>query len=567
MKLQVASSFLFLSLLGEAAAFSPSAALKSKDSALFSSTASSTTGGSSTKELPQIQHRDTFDRDAWIGGFSNVPEEICYELPADFPKDIRGTFYQNGHGKFQVGDEIVVHPFDGDGHIAAVTFDNGKAWFRNRYVETKGFLDEWNANKVKYRGVFGTAKNKGKWWSNIFDIKLKNVANTHVLFRHGEQRLFALWEAGLPHEIDPITLETKGETDLDGTLADVKQYAAHYKIDPSTGNICNFVIGQGKEDPLKEHTLYVMEHDQRGNLLYKESHVFPRVGLNHDCAITDHYFVFFQTPTSVDPLPFVLGQKGIGQCFDFDNGAASSTLVLVPRGKGEPIEIEIPKSFTFHTGNAFEDPSDGTIVVDTIIADNMLLAADGDKGYPEKPVWETIDLQNEMVPYQLRRIRVDPKSKTFLSQHSMTDAAKTVEFPMVHPNYVGKPYRYTYCGASPSDTIMSPIQGICKIDVEAGEIIQKWLPPQPECFLGELSFVPRTNSDEEDDGYLVGFMLNGKEKLSTLVVFDAKNVAQGPIQECRLETFIPHALHGTFVTDFVPSMTEKVQTAYPPKRE
>ena len=534
--------------------------------------------------IPQVQHRDSFDRESWLNGFTSAHDEVCYELPssADFPPDLEGTFFQNGHAKFRVGEEIVLHPFDADGMVSAVTFRNGTAWFRNRFVETRGFLDETKANKVLYRGVFGTAKNQGKWWSNIFDVKFKNVANTHVLYRKGDQRLFALWEAGLPHELDPVTLETLGETDWEGTLGDLKQYAAHYKMDPTTGTICNFVVGPGKNDPLKEHTLHVMEHDPHGQLLYRASHVFPRVGLNHDCAITDNYFVFFQSPARIDPLPFVLGQKGVGQCFEFDNDAASSKLVLVPRGKaGSPIEIDIPRTFTFHTANAFEDPVDGTVVVDTVIADTMLMTTDGNDGYPDRPIWETTDLQGGMIPYQLRRIRVDPSHNSggsFVSQQEMTAAAKTVEFPTVHPAYVGKPYRYVYCGGSPSDTVMSPIQAVCKVDVVQGEIIQKWL-PEPQCFVSELSFVPRSSSssqnervedededEEEDDGYLVGYMMDGKERTSSLVIFDAKDVAQGPIKTCRLKAFIPHALHGTFVPGLVPELTEEVAAAYPPKR-
>ena len=550
--------------------------------------ASSTTD-STTADSQQIQHRDSFDRDAWINGFSSAQDEVCYALEDDdFPTDLKGTFYQNGHAKFQVGDEIVLHPFDADGMVSAVTFHKGKAWFRNRFVETKGFLEETKADKIKYRGVFGTAKNRGKWWSNILDVTFKNVANTHVLYRPGDKRLFALWEAGLPHELDPVTLETLGESDLEGTLDDVKQYAAHYKIDPTTGTICNFVVGPGQSDPLKEHTLYVMEHDSHGTLVYKESHTFPRVGLNHDCAITDHYFVFFQSPATINALPFLLGQKGVGQCFEFDNDATASKLVLVPRGPNSngsniPIEIDIPKTFTFHTANAFEAPApdllkdedDGTfVIIDTVIADKMLMASDGNDGYPDRPIWETTDLQNEMIPYQLRRICVrihQNNTGSFEYQKSMTAAAATsVEFPTLNPAHVGKPYRYVYCGGSPSNTLMSPIQGLCKVDVIQGEIIQKWL-PEPQCFVGEVSFVPRTsdNTDvnrEEDDGYLIGYMMDGEKLSSSLVIFDAKDISKGPIKKCRLKAFIPHALHGTFVPGLIPEMPEDSKKAYPPKR-
>ena len=537
---------------------------------------SSSTIRTGSSEL--IQHRDEFDREAWINCFASVQDELCYQLDGhEFPLDLEGTFYQNGAAKYKVGDEIVIHPFDGDGMISAVTFHKGKAWYRNRFIETKGFLDELKANKVVYRGIFGTARNKGKWWSNILDANFKNVANTHVLYRTGDGRLFALWEGGLPHEVDPVTLETKGESDLDGTVKDLKRYAAHYKMDPTTGTICNFAVGPGKNDPIKEHTLFVMEHDADGNLLYQEDYLFPCVGINHDCAITDNYFVFFQTKASVDPLPFILGTKGIGQCFELDDNSPASTLVLVPRGpktaNSIPIEIEIPKTFTFHSANAFEDAADGTVVVDTVIADSMSMASDGKDGYPERPIWETTKLE-DLTPYQLRRIRVDPNTQSFVSQTVLSQESKNVEFPVINPSNVGKPYQYAYLPTSPSDTVMSPQQGLAKVDVQQGRIVQKWVPDEPHWFLNEVSFVPRktshdssnNNNNDEDYGYLVGYLMDGKAKTTSLVLFDAQNIAQGPIQTCLLKNFVPQQLHGTFVPGLVPEFTEQVAALYPPQR-
>lgn len=48
-------------------------------------------------------------------------------------------------------------------------------------------------------------------------------ANTSVLLwgRGSEGRLFALWEAGAPHEIDPRTLETQGPSDFHGMVRQV----------------------------------------------------------------------------------------------------------------------------------------------------------------------------------------------------------------------------------------------------------------------------------------------------------------------------------------------------------
>lgn len=43
-------------------------------------------------------------------------------------------------------------------------------------------------------------------------------------------RLLSLWEGGLPHELDPRTLDTLGPSTLDGVLPEKGPFAAHYKV-------------------------------------------------------------------------------------------------------------------------------------------------------------------------------------------------------------------------------------------------------------------------------------------------------------------------------------------------
>ncbi len=48
---------------------------------------------------------------------------------------------------------------------------------------------------------------------------------------HKNSRLFALWEGGRPHELDPISLETLGETTLDGVIGTwmMDSFSAHFR--------------------------------------------------------------------------------------------------------------------------------------------------------------------------------------------------------------------------------------------------------------------------------------------------------------------------------------------------
>ena len=515
----------------------------------------------SAKTNSKIAFRESFDQSKWIRLFSTVKEEKCYEITdTSFPKDIRGTFFQNGGSKFQVGEEIVIHPFDADGMISAITFDNGKAWFRNRYVRTPGFLKEQEKPTVSQRGVFGTMKNKGKWWSNIFDVSFKEIANTGVLFRKG--KLYALWEAALPYEIDPVTLDTIGKSDLDGSLADQGRWSAHYRVDSTSGNIANFAVLTGTTmetmDPNKAHILALTEHDENLNLVYSKQVKVPGFGLAHDCGLTENYFCFLQTNVKFDPIPLLLGQKGVGELITRDEDRKMGRLVLIRRGAEaeEPRLIDIPPYFAFHICNAHEDGD--LLHFDAIIADEIKMADDARTEYPTLPLWESTKFETMVPGWRLARITVNTNTGQYISTADMsTNASRNVEFPVINPNYEGKQYQYAYVIANGSKEKVTPIQGLGKVDVKIGEMVQKWLPEEHQ-YLQELQFIPKSSGNDvgEDSGYLMGYMIDTAVEETYFVIFDASDVSRGPISQSLMENHLCTTLHGSFVPDFVPRMSD-----------
>lgn len=56
----------------------------------------------------------------------------------------------------------------------------------------------------------------GGFHKNLLRMRFKNAANTSVVMHAG--RLHALWEGGLPHRIDPTSLDTLARDDLGGAL-------------------------------------------------------------------------------------------------------------------------------------------------------------------------------------------------------------------------------------------------------------------------------------------------------------------------------------------------------------
>ena len=89
-------------------------------------------------------------------------------------------------------------------------------------------MAEQKAGKILYRGTFGTQK-PGGWLANIFDFKLKNIANTNVIYWGG--KLLALWEGGEAYRLDPYTLETLGNEYFNGVLSADEAFAAHPRLE------------------------------------------------------------------------------------------------------------------------------------------------------------------------------------------------------------------------------------------------------------------------------------------------------------------------------------------------
>ena len=126
-------------------------------------------------------------------------------IPAEL---IGGVLYRNGPGLFERGGREYNHMLDGDGYVLRFEFvDARTARFASKFVRTEEFAAEESAEDVLYRGTFGTMRTGGPL-RNALDLHQKNLANTNILAWGG--KVYALYEAGRPVELDGKTLETIG---------------------------------------------------------------------------------------------------------------------------------------------------------------------------------------------------------------------------------------------------------------------------------------------------------------------------------------------------------------------
>ncbi len=453
-------------------------------------------------------------------------EELSYT--GTLPKEIKGTLFRNGNGRFEHQGVKYDHLFDGDGMITKFEFQGGKIHYSNRYVRTKEFVAEEKEGKMLYRS-FGTNL-PGGIWRNFMRMRFKNAANTSVIW-HGEKML-ALWEGGLPHEIDPVTLETIGRYDYDGVLDNDFSYvdhlinpelpfSAHPKVDHKTGILHNFGTAAGTKQRL---LLYEVEPDGKARI----SQAIPmnEVTFTHDFVLTDRgKKIFFLTPVAFDLFKAFSGMESPVASIKIDHTA--KTKVLVVDEQGQVHELETDFCFVFHFANGF-DVSEDKIIVDGYIMEDFppaeaikaFLAGEPEEGSNPLLTRFTLDLNQKTV------------TKTLLSEHPG-------ELPFVRPDKEGKPYRYAWNISAAADTTLPILTGLSKVDTQKGETLYKELWPN---LPGEPVFVPKKNGSNEDDGWLLMLLFDAERVETDLKVLDAASLEE--VASIALPHNIPLGFHG-----------------------
>lgn len=471
--------------------------------------------------------------ETYVQTCQQVEQEVSHHrLPVTaghIPAELRGYLFCNGAGRMQHQGVAYQHPFDGDGMISKVYFTDEGAYYSNRYVRTHEFVTEERAGKMLYRS-FGTNL-PGGMRKNLFKMRFKNAANTSVVYHGG--KLLALWEGGLPHEIDPETLETLSRFDYQGVLKNSFSwldqqifpelaFSAHPKIDPNTGILYNFGTVPGTKRRL---ILYEVGPD--GKAVIAQAHELSEMTFVHDFVLTRQQQIFFLTPVSFDLLQAFSGRKT--PVASIRSQTDKPTRILVMQ-QGQATYYETDACFVFHFTNGYQENED------TLIVDGLRMDTFPDAMSAEHLANGTL---TEKLAVFLHRYRINLRTGT-VEHHPLSDYP--MELPAIHPDRQGQAYRYVWAMAGDPQQDSPLLHGIAKVDVMAETTHYLDLTPH---LPGEPLFVPRPGSAQEDDGWLLTMLFDTDEKISKLLIVDAKTMQiEGALT-------LPHAqpvgFHGTWV--------------------
>lgn len=450
------------------------------------------------------------------GNFAPIGPEIEQDdltvLAGEIPQDLRGVYMRNGPNPL-FKPISYTYPMDGDGMVHAVYFDNGRARYKNRFVQTRGLAVERRAGRAVYGGllrpvavdpaIVGAEGEPGPY---------KNGAFISVLHHGGH--LLALGEAQHAYEMT-MELETLGEWRA-GTEAPI-EFGAHNRRYPGTGEL--FALDYNPLEPV----VLIHRIAPTGRLLQTFPVSLAAPSMIHDFVLTEGHIVLV-----VGPAVFDMQAAAEGQPFLQWRPQIGTRIGVISLDGSSAIWVEAEPFFVFHFANGFE--RGGNVVLDYVRHDRLGLGPTGaDHGPP-----------------RLRRMVIDAGSRT-VEDSLLTEFG--VEFPRINDRFEALASRFVYVPTlSESLTMPKPATAtfntLVRVDTESGSKLRHDFGNR---IAGEAVFIPRAAGSAEDDGYLAAFVYDPAEASSDLVLLRADRIDQDPVAVIRMPQRVPQGLHGTWI--------------------
>jgi len=460
----------------------------------------------------------------WHRAFQDLPREHGFEalrIEGTLPDGLEGMLVRNGPSLFSSHGDRYRHWFDGDGAVSAVRIAGGRAEGAVRLVQTPALLAERAAGRRLF-GAYGTPHPGGPL-ARLGKIQTKNAANTSVLAWN--DRLFALYEGGLPTELSMDDLSTVGPTDLDGAVR--MTFSAHpHRVEARRASY-NFGLRYGR---VTELDLFELPDGGRARRIAS----LPLAGpvLLHDFIATPRHLVFFVAPVRLRVLRAMLGLGSFSDNLAWTPSDGTEVIVVPIDDPERPVRFRSEAFFQWHFANAFE--RGGEIVVDLVrypdFETNRWLGdvtRGGDRGDAEGA---------------FHRMILDPKQGTLRGERRW-DAS--CEFPRVSPHVEGRPYRHAYLASHARGGEGGMFQRITRLDVESGAAAHASLPEGH--YPSEPIFVPRPGAAREEDGWLVSLVYDAGAHASHVAILEADALEKGPIARAWFDHHLPFTFHGAWV--------------------
>lgn len=448
--------------------------------------------------------------------FGPVRSEDDFELKVkgEIPAGLRGALFRIGpNPQFEPRDPNH-HWFAGDGMVHGFYLEGGKATYRNRWVRTP----KWKLEHEAGRSLFGSFGNPMTTDPSVLGQD-GGVANTNIVWHAGQ--LLALEEGHMPTRMDPRTLETVGYAE-----AYRGRTTAHPKLDPVSGEMVWFAYGVG-EMPLSAGMSYGVT-DADGKVVRRDDFQAPYASMVHDFMVTQNHVLFPVLPLTASLERAMSGRPA------FTWEPEKGSYVGVMRRDGDVADIRwfnTEACYVFHPLNAWEEG--GKIVADVMRYDAAPLFpnADGSPGRKTaaRMVRWTFDLAG---------------TSDAIKEEPLDDLDG--EFPRVDPRVETRRHRHGWYAADPTGSKTIRQSAIAHLDLATGAR-QVYALPDGD-ITSEPVFTPRSADAPEGDGWVTAVVWRAAENRSDLLVFEAQDIAKGPVGVAEVPRRVPFGFHGNWAS-------------------
>jgi carotenoid cleavage dioxygenase-like enzyme len=443
-------------------------------------------------------------------------------VQGEIPRDLDGVYLRNTENPLHPAIKTY-HPFDGDGMVHVVGFRDGKAFYRNRFIRTQGFLAENDAGEALWPGLaepVQLAKRAEGWGART---RMKDASSTDVIVHRGTA-LTSFYQCGDLYRVDPFSAETLGKEDWNGRFPSEWGVSAHPKADNKTGELLFF--NYSKQAPYMHYGVV----DDGNDLAHYVDVPLPGPRLPHDMAFTENYVILNDFPLFWDP-----------QLLDHDVHLPRfypdipSRFGVLPR-RGETGDIrwfEADPTFVLHFVNAYEDGDE--IVLDGFFeGDPSPYDTGGSK-------WERLFrfLALDRLQSRLHRWRFNLVTGAVAEEHL---SESITEFGTINADFAAGNYRYAYAATGAPGWFL--FDGLVKHDLRTGA--EERYRFGDGVYGSETAMAPRTGGAGEDDGYLITLTTDMNADASYCLVFDAARVGDGPVCKLALPERISSGTHATW---------------------
>jgi carotenoid cleavage dioxygenase len=431
-----------------------------------------------------------------------VEEKTLTELAVtgEIPVPLDGRYLRIGPNPV-AADPNSYHWFTGDGMVHGLRIEGGRAhWYKNRWIRSR-----------QVSALTGRPAAPGPRHGSF------ETVNTNVAGIAG--RIWAMVEAGsYPVELSD-DLEEQTYNPFDDTL--LGSFTAHPHLDPLTGEQ-HAICYESADQNVVRHVVV-----DRGGQVIREEPIKVKHGPSiHDCAVTARYVVILDLPVTFSMKKLIAGHS-----FPYAwNPEHEARVGLLPR-QGTDSDIiwcTVDPAYVFHPCNAYDLP-DGRVVLDVVAHESMFARS------AQGP---------DSIASGFERWTVDPATKRV--ERRVLDASPQ-EFPRLDERLTGQRYRYAYALALPEKQVDQFLgaTSLYKHDLETGA--RQVHDFGPGRYPGEFVFVPSHADAGEDEGWLMGLVVDLPAEATELVILNARDFQGAPQASIHIPHRVPPGFHGNWV--------------------